>query len=58
VESFSDFENIVLNIDSIISLQRNLLSTWLEEGFISSIEFDTITLTRENFVMYPHGINF
>lgn len=44
--------------DSIISLQRKLLSSWFEKGLISETEFDNLILSKEDFVMYPHGINF
>jgi hypothetical protein len=55
---FSDLENFSLNIDSIISSQREVLLSCVEKGLISRIEFDNLILSKEDFVMYPHGINF
>jgi hypothetical protein len=46
------------SVDSIISLQRKLLSSWFEKGFISETDFDNLILSKEDFVMYPQGLNF
>lgn len=58
---FRCFMNIQYNnteIDSIISFQRDLLSYCLEENLISKKGSENLILSKEDFVMYPHGINF
>lgn len=58
MQKISDIRYFSYNIDSIISSQREFLSSCFERGLISNREFENLTLSKEDFVMYPHGFNF
>lgn len=58
MQKILDIRYFSYNIDLIISSQRRFLLSCLERDLISKREFDNLLLSKEDFVMYPHGFNF